>query len=213
METLSQASELILKAEDELKALMSQAAKKGEYDAVVVLAEWARTLSELLTRPATAAPVSDSSDQAIPKGIPSGIALTAHRRRPAGRTAVRGKQRANYPRFLRDGDNLVKVAWSKSSKCEYEHKAPKSVVVTLARTLKKFSTGNQLFSTETALPQVDDEGSQIPLYQSYVGLAWFRQSELVIQHGRQGYSLQRGIDIEGAALAAWEKLPQRRGAR
>src|SRR5262245_31311871 len=33
-----------------------------------------------------------------------------------------------FPRFEREGDRLVKIAWSKKDRAEYEHKAPHRIV-------------------------------------------------------------------------------------
>src|SRR5690242_12483328 len=40
-----------------------------------------------------------------------------------------------YPKFLREGENLVKIGWSKTAKAEYEHKSPKRVLEVLASSL------------------------------------------------------------------------------
>jgi hypothetical protein len=46
---------------------------------------------------------------------------------PAGeiKAPIRSRNKlGQYPRFLREGGNLVKIGWSKSQRAEYEHKSP-----------------------------------------------------------------------------------------
>jgi hypothetical protein len=49
-------------------------------------------------------------------------------------------------------------------------------------------------------------GSAYPDYPFYVCLAWLKSSGLVIQHGRQGYSLPRGIELDKSVEALWTNL-------
>lgn len=211
MDTLKQACDVLLKAEGELKLLMAHAAEQGEYEAVVVLADWARTLNGLRAVP-TETMQHGVEESAAPGANESGIAPTPQHCRTVGGSARRDRIAGPYPKFVRDGENLVKIAWSKSSKSVYEHKAPKGVVIALAAAVRKLGVSNRLFSIEAVSPLRDVDGADIPQYQCYVALAWFRQSGFVIQHGRQGYRIQGGVDIVAKALAIWEKLPQRRNA-
>ena len=52
-------------------------------------------------------------------------------------------------------------------------------------------------------------GSVFPDYQSYLCLAWLRSGGLVIQHGRQGYSLPKGIELDKSIETHWVNLPTR----
>jgi hypothetical protein len=63
---------------------------------------------------------------------------------------------------------------------------------------------------EKVLPLKDQvTGSAFPDYQSYVCLAWLKSAGLVIQHGRQGYSLPKGIQLEKSVETLWANLPAR----
>jgi hypothetical protein len=46
--------------------------------------------------------------------------------------AIRSRNKlGQYPSFVREGDNLVKIGWSKTQKAEYEHKSPKRLLAVL----------------------------------------------------------------------------------
>jgi len=120
------------------------------------------------------------------------------------------KRQANpYPRFLRDAESLIKVAWSKSARREYEHKAPRNVLTLLARTLSNCAEAQGLFTMDAKLPLKTDDGNELPTYQVYVALAWMRETGLVRQHGRRGYSIDPGCNLQIAVVDAWNKLPVR----
>jgi hypothetical protein len=117
------------------------------------------------------------------------------RRSPPAPLRHRGRSRKNeYPKFLREGQSLVKIGWSKSDKKPYEHRAPKRVLDVLVAALLELGQGGRRFTTDELLPLRDGK-DDIPSYQAYLTLAWLRAEHLVRQHGRQGYSLPAGIDF------------------
>jgi len=125
------------------------------------------------------------------------------------KVSIRSRNKlGQYPRFVREGDNLVKIGWSKSQKAEYEHKSPKRVLAVLCDSLT--GANGKRIMMDKVLPLKDPvTGSAFPDYQSYVCLAWLRSAGLVIQHGRQGYSLPKGIEFEKSVEALWANLPTR----
>jgi hypothetical protein len=123
------------------------------------------------------------------------------------RSLARNK-RGSYPVFARAGDVLVKIAWSKSSGTEYEHKAPRTVVQKLADALARCSESGSIISMDDVLPLKANDGSQIPEYQAYVTLAWFRQIGAVKQKGRQGYTVKKASELLQQVEAAWADLPR-----
>jgi hypothetical protein len=63
---------------------------------------------------------------------------------------------------------------------------------------------------ETLLPLYDPEAQDdVPTYQAYLALAWLRKESLIIQHGRQGYSLPRNADLAAASEKRWQALTAR----
>ncbi len=193
---------ILLKAEESLRKLVAGAAFSGEYHTVTVLTDWARTIHDLASGGRMSASVlslPDRSASTSENGTHSAAASTKANRSRAKK----------YPQFFRDSDSLIKVAWSKSSKAEYEHKAAGAVVGQLASALIRASAGNKLVAIDRVLPLKDSEGEDIPSYQSYLCLAWLRALGLIRQHGRQGYSVKPGCNLESEIAAAWKVLPLR----
>ena len=63
---------------------------------------------------------------------------------------------------------------------------------------------------DKVLPLKDPVNESVfPDYQSYLCLAWLKSVGLVTQHGRQGYSLPKGIELEKSVEALWAGLQTR----
>jgi len=116
-----------------------------------------------------------------------------------------------YPKFFRQGTELVKIGWSKRENQEYVHKAPQQVVHLLADTVAHLGDKGALFASDAVLPLVDrTTGTEVPAYQSYLSIAWLRATGLLEQHGRQGYTLKCTREIRQAVDELWSKLPTRK---
>lgn len=124
-------------------------------------------------------------------------------------TATRRRNKlGQYPRFVREGESLIKIGWSKSDKAEYEHKSPKRVLALLCEGLT--GANGKRITMEKVLPLKDPvSGSAFPDYQIYVCLAWLKSAGLVIQHGRQGYSLPKRTELKTSVETHWANLPTR----
>jgi hypothetical protein len=212
METLGRARAVIEKAEQELRQLLSEAAAAGEYDCLVTLADWAKqlaVLSEPTPSKLSPAALGSASAARVESAVPFGHKQLA-RRAGSKKTTRREFRKGEYPKFLREINDLVKIGWSKSEKSPYEHKAPKAVIGLLGQALMRAGRGGRRFSTDDILPLKQSAGDgEVPSYQAYLALAWFRVEALVTQHGRQGYSLPEGIDLMDEAERRWGKLPAR----
>jgi hypothetical protein len=210
MDTAKRAMTLLAEAERQLRELVGVAAAVGEYDAVQQITDWARRVGAL---------VQDAQDAERTEAVPTGEAMrddgcTAVGGRPArlgSSTARRSKRlpaKGEYPKFCRRGDQLVKIGWSKREKTEYEHKAPRQAVDVLTTAIARRADNGKLFTVEDLLPLKNPaDGSEIPSYQAYVALAWFRRLGLVKQHGRRGYSVKGPSRVGEAVVASWEQLP------
>jgi hypothetical protein len=187
MDHASKAAEVLNQCEKSLRDLLGKAAESGDYASVVKIASWAKAVSDLTGGPKNGAP-----------------AKTEAARKPAAAAEKKGGN--NYPRFFRQGDALVKIAWSKRQKGEYQHKAPFAVLMALADAVANAGQDGRIFSTDDFLP-ITADGGEVPSYQSYLGLALLRQVGLVDQHGRQGYSIPRLPEFKDAIAAVWKKLP------
>lgn len=181
--TLSKGQAALAKCESELRSLLAQAASSGDYDAVIQLTSWARTVGGLMggTLPSIA-----DEPRAAPK------------RKSVGST---------YPRFERRGDNLVKIGWSKRERAEYEHKAPLGSVALVADKVRKKGADGRIFQISGLLPCESTDGETIvPDYQVYLVVAWWRELGLLEQHGRQGYSLPKPSEFAKSVERASTEL-------
>lgn len=191
-------------AEANLRELVSTAASAGDYASVVKIAAWARAIGNMVKEvPAMAAPAS--------AGVGAPVAVK-DQTRSSKSTKVskpgRGPSVA-YPRFLRQDDQLVRIAWSKRKKKEYRHKAPYAVLQALVKVMSELGKDGRIFSTEDLLPIQDTDGNEVPSYQAYVGIALLKHTSLLDQHGRQGYSIPRLAEFADTIEAVWQKLPHK----
>jgi len=206
MRLLDRATDLLRRTEAELRKIVSDAATAGDYESVVQVAAWARSLNEILGRDPPRKGKTD--DDHAP------AATRSTRREPRASRNNRTRSSANhggYPKFFRQGDRLVRVAWSKREKKEYEHKAPISVLRALTVAMADSGADGRVFSTEELLPIRDNDGTEVPAYQAYAGLALLKQVGLIEQHGRQGYSIPRLPGLSSAVDALLRNLPERQG--
>lgn len=190
----------------------------GDYEQVAQLAEWAqrlRQITEPATAKGTAEELSGINGRAGARPVINQSATpfvsgnTASRPRKTGALPRSKTRKANYPKFFRDREELVKIGWSKKQRAEYRHKAPKAVVLLVAQALEQKGAGGERFTFEELLPFRDrDTGADVPSYQAYAVLAWLRKEELIVQHGRQGYSLAQNISVMGAVEERWKLLPK-----
>ncbi len=183
----AKAVKILAKCEADLRALVAAAADGGDYDAVLRITSWARQLSAMSG---------------------GGTSATAEKRH-----SIEGTKKANarpaYPRFARRGDQLVKFGWSKRKKSEYEHKVSRHAALALARAASNVGNDGLIFQVNALLPLRDPaDGSEIPDYQVYLVIAWWRSASLLDQHGRQGYSIPNAGQLPQAVESAWSKLPE-----
>jgi len=206
MDIVQRTNSILAAAEKALAEAASDAAQGGHYDAASLLIELASAVNGLSV---------NARERLTPRAVGPQVEITA-----AGSIAVTESSRSaqlgtrqrkeSYPKFLREGESLVKVGWSRSDKSVYEHKSPKRVLLVLAAAIEKAGARGKRFSMNRILPLTDSaDGTRIPYYQVYLCLAWFRGLGFLIQHGRQGYSLAAKAPFEPLVEANWSSLPSR----
>jgi len=200
----SPASSILSKAETELRALIEGALAEGRYGEVARLARLADGLAHLSTMET----VGDTSTVPFTKVVDlSPIA------RPPDRTALRAPRLSrsrNFPRFEREGDKLVKIAWSKRDGAEYEHKAPRRIVDLLLASVRARKGEGARFVAPDVLPLKDARTHhEVPSYQSYLALAWLRHEGVITKYGRDGYALKPAAATAEHLSELWEALPSR----
>lgn len=189
MDASARAIETLRKTEQALRGLVAEAAAAGDYASVVRIAEWAKAVSGLCMPEST-----------IRK---TNVATVAPKRKVARRDQPKDN---DYPRFYRHEDAVVRIALSKR-RGEYQHKAPYAVLVALADAMVESGQDGRIFSTDDFLP-LKVGAEEVPQYQAYLGIALFKHSRLIDQHGRQGYSIPRLAEFKNAVTAIWKKLPR-----
>jgi hypothetical protein len=203
--TIERGMKTMRESERQLRGLVSEAASAGDYESVMTLTSWARSLATLVAS-------HGSNDQAVVETHEVESSHSVARRGPRGMKVVTRRQRLakrDYPKFLRRGRDLVKVGWSRRAKAEYEHKVAESVVMLVARAIAKAGLNGELAPTEKFLAAVAaEDGVEVPEYQVYVVLAWLRCLGLVVQRGRQGYTVSQPNDLPNQVSLSWERLPK-----
>ncbi len=202
MTIIQRTDNLLTDTERTLVSFASEAGAARDYEQAASLIELARKIKQLAEQ-FTSGP-SRTGTPSSSAGETKEIQRIVGSEKP-----MRGRSRiGQYPRFVHEGDNLVKIGWSKSGRAEYEHKSPKRLLDLLCGALT--GARGKRITMDKVLPLKDPaNGSAFPDYQSYVCLAWLRSSGLVIQHGRQGYSLPKGIELEKSVGALWANLASR----
>jgi len=110
-----------------------------------------------------------------------------------------------YPKFYRNGKDLVRIAWSDSSRSEYEQKATYENIRTIADRLLSAGMSGSVFAVRDLMP-IRSNGKAIPDYQVYVALSWFRDRELVEKRGHSKYQLTSLADGPDALERSWHEL-------
>lgn len=193
------AAEILSRAEAELRALIQEQLTQGLYGEVAATALMADSLLRLVT--GQDRPRSPSSPGVASPRF-TGAAATGTPDSPRRRSSK------DYPQFARDGERLVKIAWSKRERAEYEHRAPRHVVQNLIDAVHKKKGEGKLFEAADILPVKDSATRQeIPSYQIYLALAWLRHVGLVSKKGRDGYVLKSAATSSDRIAELWEGLP------
>jgi hypothetical protein len=187
---------ILTQTHERLRELLANALETHAYEDVASIARIADNISRLLN--GSAGPMSSLLPNTQP--VPT----------KAGNTK-RSRARHDLPRFERDGDRLVKIAWSKKDRAEYEHRAPLSVVFVLLDAIRERKGEGAVFETPDILPLPGPHhGEEVPSYQAYLVLAWLRQEGIVIKHGRNGYILTPNTATPERIDELWKALPSAR---
>lgn len=219
MNHLFEANEVIRQAESRLRQLLLDCAERADYETARTLIEWANQLKGMVeqncslgTKPRPTQPANEWAKSPFELKPSSGASdnrsdarMVKARQFSQGRKAKAAKR--EYPKFFRDGEQLLKVGWSKRARKTYHHKAPKRVVLLACQALQQAGADGRRLVMEQVLPIHDPQHeTDIPSYQAYVVVAWLRKERLIVQHGRQGYSLPPNVNLTDAVEERWNML-------
>ncbi len=190
--------QILNEAQAQLRSLLQEALANNRYTDVAEIARVADRLAQLGAESGLAPPTDESAHPAR-VSRPSAAPPTRHTR--PSRT---------FPRFEREGDKLVKIAWSKKDRAEYEHKAPRNVVDLLIEAIRNRKGEGAKFEAPDVLPLKDSKTRrEVPSYQSYLALAWLRHEGVIAKYGREGYLLKPTTAQREHIAELWEALPSR----
>ena len=196
--------------EAELQQIAAEAMARGDYAEArrgLELAEQVSGLGQKLGVSTTLAKPSrpDASVNPTRRSVPRKSV-----KGPAKPTAKRRAAHKAYPRFARDGDKLIKIGWSKRTKKEYTHKAPRAAIEAFFTHLRKHTQDERLFTIDDVTPVPDPENNgDLPAYQVYMAIAWLRSLDVLFKHGRNGYSVDHAAIKDKPLAQVWKQLPSR----
>jgi len=203
---MRQALGILRDAEVKLCELIPKALEARRDEEAGQLMELARLLADARCSRAVSGP-GKRGGAADPAGGGSPRSLRPERKRKA-----KAKTKASpYPKFLREGNALLKLGWSKKGRSEYEHRAPREAVMAVAERITEVASRQHRFTVED-LGEVRVARGEQPISgcQVYLCIAWFRRAGLVVQHGRRGYSLPgAAAGLPAKVWSTWNELPER----
>jgi hypothetical protein len=199
-EILNRAVDALSEAEHKLQNLMETAVAQHQYSDLSALAPVADLLLDVIgvARGHNGSPAAASPGPAAPPNPPprdnmsAGVPILARSR--------------TYPRFERQGDRLIKFAWSKKEHREYEHRVSGPVLLRLAEVFAADVGMGTLFLMDDLMPFKMQNGDEIPSYQAYLALAWFRSLGLIGSRGKDGYAVTVP-DVSRRVEQAWNEMP------
>lgn len=207
MDYIGKTGDLLCRTESKLAEFASEASTNRDYETAARILATAQAIKRLAEQ---YGPVLGQVRSTV-NGTPAAKVTTTDKPPASGltaRTKRRKSRLGEYPRFFKSGDRLVKVGWSKKDKAEYEHKCPRNVLSCLVSSFLSIRGNDKRFSMDEVLPLTDPtDGSELPTYQIYVALAWLKTLGLIEQHGRQGYSVRKGVNLSTKVEDAWNALP------
>lgn len=189
------AAEVLRAAEASMRDLARAALEAKQYRDVAELAQLADALADLIRGHQG---VRDAD-------VPMGAAAAEPVR--TGRASGRSVGTRAYPHFRRDNEKLVKVGWSKKDRREYEHRVPHRAVLRIAERINEVVPPGRVFRMDRVLPVESGDGGEIPSYQAYVALAWFRALGAVEERGKDGFAVANGGLTPARLEQAWRELP------
>lgn len=194
------AVQVLTQVETRLRELIAESASEGDYANVLQLTEWARSVTEMLNK---------SEGQFASTELPVVPEASGGTKAEATQKPMHGRALEGYPRFFRQSDRLIRVAWSKREKQEYEHRAPLSLASTVTEAIAHAGAGGKVFTADEILPIKGASGDDIPNYQVYAVIALLKRFHLIDQHGRQGYSVPKLPGLQGRVSALLQSLPEK----
>ena len=203
MATVQDSIPILRDAEMALRHLIERCLAEQKYGDVAQIAALAEDIAKLARQQSSPAPKLPSPTVADCPSKP----ISAPAQRSVGK-------KNTYPRFLRDGEKLVKIGWSKKAKKEYEHRTSREVPDILINAIRSKVLEAEPFAATDVIPLNAGSGAdEIPDFQAYLALKWLQVEGVISKHGRDRYALVPGVPGSHGINDLWQKLPTLRGNR
>ena len=72
--------------------------------------------------------------------------------------------------------------------------------------LAEMGVAGNVLAIDEVLPLTEQDGTEVPTYQLYVCMAWFRSIGVVVQEGRQGYRVADATSLARSVDELWRGL-------
>lgn len=199
----------IAKLDAEARRLLTQAAAEGRFDDLSHLTPVAKDIAALAERWARGTRTPPAANKSVPEDEPR-LELPPAEHSGTPRKTSRTKK-SEYPQFVREKDDLVKVGWSVRDKGPYEHRVPKLVLEAVVQVVAKRGKSGHRFAMDEIIKDIATSAGSgsFPSYQIYAAMSWLKWAGMVLQHGRQGYTVVRPQTFGSSVQTAWHSLPQR----
>lgn len=180
--------------------LITDAANAGQFEAVTDLAQFALDLSNLANRW-----TSSSKNGIAPIPLSASVSNAKQTAIPSPTTT------SKLPEFHFERDELVKRGLSTGERLHYEHRVPKRSADSIIKTIFSLGRNGRRFSATAAIETVTKAtgAESFPSYQLYAVLSWLKWCGLLLQHGRQGYTIVKPATFMNSVDTAWKALPRR----
>lgn len=191
---------------EELKLIIQEAVAAEAYEDVAVIARMASAAADAV-RDLTPGDLAEPVRLAIP--VPPVVAVPPNSASGSAHQIIRPRPltRDQLPQFFRDGERLLKVAWSKKDKAPYEHRAPHAVVGALVDAIQAKKGEGKVFQANQVMPLKNSRQEKYPSYQSYLALNWLREVGVIQKRGREGYVLKPKTATTEKLAELWAALP------
>ena len=209
MDGVRRLRKLIADLDGAARSEIALAAGEGRFDELPQLTPMAKEIAGLAARWTSEAPptpeepvrIEATEAPAVPAALPGEAAPRASAK----------LKKTDYPQFLREKRDLVKLGWSPREKGPYEHRVPKAGVDAVASAVAAKGKAGHRFTMDEILKALATGKSdeQVPSYQTYAVVSWLKWAGMVLQHGRQGYTVVRPQTFASSIETAWQSLPQR----
>lgn len=203
MDYVAKAHELLNQTEAELRRLLGEAAAVGDYDAVLTLTALARAIHE--SEPVNTKPARRTSSARRSRDADINPFGDASPRNDLIATSSASAP-DDYPKFARDGTELVRIGLSRVTGEPYERRVDRAGVEAVASRIDQLGLQFHFDSIGT-VRRADD--TDISADQIKVCVSWFHSYGLIYQHEGNSYSREGATPLADQIDITWELLPER----